>query len=261
MIVEVIARQVGEAGSEYTDAVGAPLIEALRGNLQCNVLRALINQVTQTALQGEGVGGRVGSRLDGGQHAATDGADVAAGLTARREGGGDQPGSRGLAVGAGDSEDPRRRRRLAVGAIRQQRKIPIKARDGQGAGRTLHREAVAAGGIEEHGDGAGRDGGLCMLQPVTDPARQSDEGVTGTHRATVHRQPAHRQRTDAEAIGEQRRQIDEAGGEIGGHGAGTHGSGAACTRVAAGTCARSSGGTAIRRSAPERIAENTGADT
>ena len=107
MVVEMIARQVGEAAGGDAHAVEAVLIEPVRGGLDGEMGDALVGKRVQGAVQVDRIGrGQRAVRLPlRGDDA--DRADAGGLVTERRPDLPGEGGDRGLAAGAGDRRDGR----------------------------------------------------------------------------------------------------------------------------------------------------------
>ena len=114
VVIEMIARQVGQHRDVERRAVDAPLREAVRRHLHRARDCALLPVLRETLLQFDGVGRGVECRGERTREAVADGADDG-GLAAQlRQSLRDPVRHRGLAVGAGDADHVQRARRLAI---------------------------------------------------------------------------------------------------------------------------------------------------
>ena len=108
MVVEMVARQIGEGAGGDTHAVKPVLIEPVRGGFQRQMGDAFAGQLIERAVQFDRVGRRQRAVFFALRRYHADGADARGHKSER---GPDLPGkgrNRGLAAGAGDGADGRR---------------------------------------------------------------------------------------------------------------------------------------------------------
>ena len=105
MIVEMVARQIGEGAGSDTDTIEPMLIEAVRGCFQRKMRDALAGQLVERAVQVDRIGrGQRAIVFTFGRHDA-DRADACGRMPERTPDLAGECGNRRLAAGAGDSGD------------------------------------------------------------------------------------------------------------------------------------------------------------
>ncbi len=267
VVVEVIAREVGQHCGVEAHGCDALLVESVRGHLEAEHRRTVVARFGETAVDGHRIRCGQPRVTQLARTAEADGAEVRAGHAAERSGLRQQVGTGGLAVRAGDADDSQRGRRLAVEAVGDQARVRREFRDRQtdDAVRQLRRDNAFAG-FPQHDRCAIGEGLAEVREAVRAATTAGQEGLARSHATAVERQSRdlHLWRRDAEP----REQFVEAAARkrirVVAHDAECsrvhHGS-PACTRVVAGMLCRSSGGTASSRSAPDSTFANTGAAT
>ena len=187
VIIQMVARQVGEGRRRDLDAVEPVLVEAVARGLHDQVFHAVLGEARQTAVQLDGIGRgqRLGRAGPGRAQAERPEARRFAPLMTP-----DLPGEadhRGLAVGAGDRGD---HLGLApVEARRHERQTPARVVVGHQADRRLV-VLERGSGRRQHGDRAVVDGVIDIAAAVLPAARQGGEQESRTDLAAVRRETA-----------------------------------------------------------------------
>ena len=119
VVVEMILREVREAGDGETGAVDAVLIERVRRHLHRDGLDACVAHPRQERLQLGGLGCRLPEALGALGVTGLDGTDHAGAATGRDRDRLEEVARRGLAVGAGHAEHRHASRRMAEQARRE----------------------------------------------------------------------------------------------------------------------------------------------
>ena len=192
VIVQMVARQVGENRRVEAHAVDAPLVEGVRGDFHAHALGAQRAQLRQLTLQRDGIGGRVQRRGDLRRAAKAEGADIGCGTPALLERLRQQPRAGGLAVGAGDPGDGellRGRIEEAVGDDADALAEPGHRR-GEGAGRQLRGLRGAVRFVEHRARPAG-DRLRGEFQPMVGAPAAGQEQGPGSRRAAVESEITH----------------------------------------------------------------------
>ncbi len=125
VIVEMVARQIGESADGNTHAVEPALVEAVRRGFQRQMSDALARQLIEGAMQFDRV--RRGERAVGfpARRHHADGAEAGGGVAEVRPNLPGEGGDRGLAAGAGDGGDGSRLAREEGGGAERQRAARI----------------------------------------------------------------------------------------------------------------------------------------
>ena len=167
----------------------------------------------------------------------------------------------GLAVGAGDADDPHRRRGGTIKLVRQGAGLPGQIRNRDQWNGQIRQLRSPLCGIEEHGSSASPDGLLSIVKAVSGQAGAGEEQVVRLDGARIERQT-----TDAGIIPCRCRRHTpwcQQAIQCPVHRPRAHpsssGLAAECTRPA--PSGRSSGGISISRRAPAMTRANTGAAT
>ena len=271
VIVEVIARQVGEDRGVEAHAGDAILVERVRGHLEAHRGCARVARLGEATLQAHRVGGRQTRVAQGARPAEAEGSEVGTAVPDEVRGLREQVGARRLAVGPRDPDDLQFLGRTPEEAVRQLARTHAEPGDLDLADVRGHRRCLHARcGLPQHGGRAALDRTRRMGEPVRGAALAGQERRARRHRPAVQRQVrdhdvAWRSRDPAKQIGERRTvsrsaRVLRKGAHAGVLTAAHHGS-CACTSVVAGMRCRSSGGSASSRSAPDITFENTGAAT
>ena len=256
VVVQVIARQVGEHRHIEVQRRDAALIQTVRGNLHGHGARAGLLEVGQGRLHGDRIGRGVAAALQGIVEAGAEGTDDAAALAQQVEGLRHQLADAGLAIGAGDADQAHTAARLAVKTSGNGRQLARQSLDRHQFG-ALGADHIGAFGLVSHGGGATGDGIDNVGTAVLGQARYGEEQVARAHLAAVQGQF-----TDQGRAACLRQQLIE------GHGhqirpPGVAAAAAVCGCAAAGSTGggRLSGVMFIRRSEPAMTLLNTGAET
>ncbi len=158
VVVEVVARQVGEHGGVEVHARDALLVERVRRHFERERRGAVVACCGETALHGDGVGRGQPGVLHACRMTVTQRADVPAATAEKIRRLRQQEGSRGLAVGAGDAGDAQVGRRAAEEAVRQLADVTTEVRDGDGSDAFgQHRRLEGGPRLPQHGDCAALD--------------------------------------------------------------------------------------------------------
>ena len=196
VVLEVVARQIGEHRHAETHAVRAALMQADRGDLHRRCLRTQLAVFGQQTLQRDRIRRGVEAlfqlardlaRATEFEKAAAERADHRAGLAQQRERLGDPLAHRGLAVGAGHANRPK----LLRGAPIHQVGNPSRQRLQAVHRHVRHGECAGIGIIAafpQNACGAARHGIVDVAATVGALARIGDEHVPGRHRAGVRAQ-------------------------------------------------------------------------
>ena len=179
--VEVVVRQVGEAGGGEPGAVDPVHHQGVGRHLDGGQPHAGVDHAGQQSLELGGLRGRPLARNDLPGDASADRADHA-----RRDAGGagdvlQQKGRRRLAVGAGDAEHRQLRRRLAPGGGRHR----AHRRPHRGDPHLGHRQPERA--LDQQGRRPGGHGGRSVVVAVGGRARDAAEEVAGADSPAVVR--------------------------------------------------------------------------
>ena len=105
VVVEMVAREVGEAAGPEGEPVHALLVERVAGHLHHHRVRAGVEHLPEEAVQRQRVRGGVRGLLRPAGEAHVDGADAAHRRASGRADGFEEVGRRRLPVGAGDGEE------------------------------------------------------------------------------------------------------------------------------------------------------------
>ena len=128
VVVEMVAREVGEGGGAEAHAVDALLIERVARDLHAHALGTVRMQLRELAVHAHGIGRGVHSGGDLGRYAHSESSDVGGRPPAPLERLREQPRAGGLAVGAGDAGDRellRRRVEEAVGDLQPNQAVVL----------------------------------------------------------------------------------------------------------------------------------------
>ncbi|MDT4829025.1 hypothetical protein FQZ97_624330 [compost metagenome] len=179
VVIEMVARQVGERRQRNAHAVHPALLDADRRCFHRDGLRPRVAHRGQRAVHGQHVrrGQVAAQRAAIGQH-RTQGADGAARLVIAAQRMGDPLHGRGLAVGASHGHDRERGGRPAIPGVAQL------AQQGAQTGHRQHRrlrrrglDGLAGGRFEQNRAGAQRQRLLYIEASVAGQARAGDEHV------------------------------------------------------------------------------------
>ena len=253
VVIEVVAREVGEDRDVVLDARDAALVEAVARHLHRDAARAAAQVIGEQALQHDRVRGGV-LRLDALAHeAVAERADDRRAPAQAVEGGSDPLRHRGLAVGARHARHPQRFGGIAEHVSRDLGDLRAQVLDAE-VGHFPALVPFEAAPFPEDRGGAARERFGDVGAPVARGARIGDEDRAELHAARVRGDVRERNIELREAI-EKR----HAGGarKIGGRDHPGTPVGVACTFNVPGA----SGGTAIMRRAAPITEENTGAPT
>ncbi len=249
VVVEVVARQVGEHRDVVLHAVDAALVQADRRHLHRQRLRAGVDQPPQLALQGHriGRGARGGGQRAAGKTAA-HGADHRAAPARRGQRLRDPLADRGLAVGSGDTdaEHPLARRAVPTRSQRTQQGRQARHR----AQRYTDVAAAPAFSLRQYGGCAALDGSGDVPAAVVHATGQRNEHVAAPDAPAVRLQ----------VVGGGAGVLAQPGQHVRQRGRRHH----RVSRAAASTglgCSGPSGATCSARRLPAAICANTGAAT
>ena len=203
VVIEVVAREVGERGDVEMHAIGPTLIERMRADFHRDALRACIDHAGQQCVQMQHERRRETGRLQvamqpGAQRAAAAGADAQQlpCLHQQLHGG-------GLAIGAGDADNGNARGHAVMERIGQRAKPRAQVRHGDGV--RGERQVARRIGIEQDRRRAMRARLLDEGEAMRAEARDRDKGIAGPHVTRIHRQATdHQSRRDAAHVGQQR---------------------------------------------------------
>ena len=157
VIIEMIARQIGQHCDIERRAVDAPLREAVRGHFHCARDGTLLPVMRKTLLQLDGIGSGIERRRERAGKAVADGADDGGFAAQLRQGLRNPVRDRGLAVGAGDADHVQRARRLAIHMGRDFADAGLQA-DHAGIGNPERRIPLIVVGLPQHAVDALRHG-------------------------------------------------------------------------------------------------------
>ena len=183
VVVEVVARQVGEGGRREAHAVEAALLDAVRGRLHREMRDTVGGEPVEALVQGDRVGGRQRAVDAAIRRDDADRAERGGGMA---EGQPDLPaegGDRGLAAGAGDRNDRLGLAGMESGGGPRQRVAGVVDEDARDAGRQRRLRLMV--GDDRHGallDGLGNEAGAVGLG-----AGKREEGVARRDLAAVGR--------------------------------------------------------------------------
>jgi hypothetical protein len=253
VVVEVVAREVGEDRAVVLDAAHAPLVEPVAGDFHRHHARAAAQVLGERALQHDRIRRGVLALDPLAHHAVAERADHGGAPAERVAGRRDPLRYRGLAVGAGHAGDPQGLRGIAVDVAGDLRDPPAQVVDAE-VGDVPGVVPAEGGALEQHRGRAARDRLGNVVAAVEHRAREGGEYRPHLHRARIGGE-----------VGERHAQLREPVEEL--HALGAHEVGrgdhpstffAVATLIAG---AAASGGTAIIRSAEPITEANTGALT
>ncbi len=256
VIVEMVARQIGEGRQRNAHAIHPPLLDADGGCLHGHGLGARVAHGGQRAVHGQHVGGRqvTAQRAAVGQHGA-QGADRAARLVIAAQRMSDPLHRRRLAIGTRHRHDRERCRRTAIPGVGQL------AQQGTQAGHRQHGRVVrhgldgfVRGSFKQHSARAQRQRLLYIETSVAGQTRAGNENIARLDIARVQLEV----RGQRHARMQPRHGFGNRGDRIGEEAFGAHlpGSLRPATIV---DSKGASGRTPISRKLPPTIWENTGA--
>ncbi len=190
VVVEMVARQIGEGRRAELEAVEAELVEAVARRLERDMVDAAPREHLQLAVQRDRVGRGERARM------LEIGADDADGTEAHGASAETLPDlaredrDRGLAVGAGDGDQHLRLRRVEARCHARETASRVGIEDDAHWRRALRQRGDARGVVGEHGDGAARHRVVDEAAAVDAAAGQRREQEAGPNVARIGGQAA-----------------------------------------------------------------------
>ena len=186
MIVEVIARNIGEGSGGDVQAVEPILIEPVRGRFDCEVGDAFAGELIERAVQRNRIGRRQRTVGLPGRRNNADRADARGAIPERAPDLPRECRDRGFPAGAGDGRDGARLTRIDFGGRQRERAPRVADLDKGHASREWHGGRL----LGQDRNRAGGDGGLDETQAVGLAAGYGDEDVAAFDHPAVRRHAA-----------------------------------------------------------------------
>ena len=190
VIVEVVAREIGEKRRPESDAVDASLIQADRSDLHRHALRPLGKEPRERAMQQDGVRGGVDPGIERAREARAERPDHRGLRAAGAARLGDPVAAGGLAVGAGDADHPQPLGGTSVDLVCQTAGEPAQVLDSQ-VRHPPARIPFEAPAFPEHRGGAALERRRNEFAPVAARARIGEEHFPGGEAAAVRGEARH----------------------------------------------------------------------